>query len=69
MSSMRQKNDKHTNLKMMCHILFIQCEICKEKYDGCCSVERMKIKSLPIEKQKVLRKQNLKLRSHSPLQR
>ena len=53
-----KKNDNHTNCENdACHILFIQCEICKEKYDGCCSVECMKIKSLPIEKQKVLRKQ------------
>lgn len=32
--------DEHTNCANTgCHILFIQCPSCKEKYDGCCSTE------------------------------
>jgi len=31
-------NDEHTNcMNEACHILFIQCPTCKEKYQGCCS--------------------------------
>jgi len=31
-------NDTHTNCKNeACHILFIQCNSCKEKYNNCCS--------------------------------
>ena len=39
-----------------CHILFIQCEACNQKYDGCCSLECQAFASLPIEDQRVLRK-------------
>ena len=35
-----------------CHLLFIQCEACKEKFEGCCSVECQNITRLPIEEQK-----------------
>src|ERR1035437_5372809 len=35
-----------------CHLLFIQCEVCKEKFEGCCSVECQNITRLPIEEQK-----------------
>tara|TARA_B100002052_G_scaffold217015_1_gene199015 strand:+ start:16 stop:1077 length:1062 start_codon:yes stop_codon:yes gene_type:complete len=53
------KSDDHTNCENdACHILFIQCQICKKKYDGCCSIECKEIKALPIEKQRKLRKQN-----------
>jgi UPF0176 protein len=39
-----------------CHILFIQCEKCNLKYKGCCSKECQDFSSLPIEEQRVLRK-------------
>jgi len=39
-----------------CHILFIQCNACNNKYDGCCSPECQNFASLPIEEQRVLRK-------------
>jgi UPF0176 protein len=49
--------DTHTNCKNSgCHLLFIQCATCAEKYDGCCSQACMEIYQLPIEEQKALRK-------------
>ena len=49
--------DDHTDCKNdACHILFIQCEKCNKLYDGCCSKECQNFASLPIEKQKKLRK-------------
>ncbi len=39
-----------------CHILFIQCVACNEKYNGCCSHECQEFASLPIEEQRDLRK-------------
>ena len=51
------KCDNHKNCKNdACHILFIQCKKCNKKFDGCCSKECSTIKSMPIEKQRVLRK-------------
>ena len=49
--------DTHTNCNnSACHLLFIQCEACAKKYDGCCSVECKTIFQLPEEEQKQLRK-------------
>ena len=49
--------DVHTNCaNLACHILFIQCDDCKKKYDNCCSEEGQHIFHLPIEEQKALRK-------------
>ena len=39
-----------------CHLLFIQCETCAEKMQGCCTTECMHIAALPIEEQRLLRK-------------
>ena len=39
-----------------CHILFIQCNQCEKKYDGCCSIDCKEFASLPMSKQKELRK-------------
>ena len=39
-----------------CHILFIQCDDCNVVYNGCCSKECMEFASLPIEEQRILRK-------------
>lgn len=49
--------DTHTNCaNEACHLLFIQCEKCAVKYNGCCTPECQRIYSLPIEEQKELRK-------------
>ena len=48
--------DTHTNCENdACHLLFIQCEDCKNDYDGCCSSECQDVIKLPIEEQKKLR--------------
>ncbi|MEC7798888.1 MAG: hypothetical protein VX517_02420, partial [Candidatus Neomarinimicrobiota bacterium] len=39
-----------------CHILFIQCENCRVKFDGCCSIECKEFAALPLKEQQVLRK-------------
>jgi len=49
--------DTHVNcVNSACHLLFIQCEECKNKYDGCCSKECQDVIHLPEEQQKVIRK-------------
>lgn len=49
--------DTHTNcLNEGCHLLFIQCEECKEKMKGCCSEACKDIYELPEETRKELRK-------------
>jgi len=49
--------DTHTNCKnSACHLLFIQCEACAARYDGCCSEACMEVYHLPEEEQKLLRK-------------
>lgn len=54
-------SDTHTNCKNDdCHLLFIQCEACAEKMQGCCTPECMRIAALPIEEQRALRKGRVK---------
>lgn len=49
--------DTHTNCQNEgCHLLFIQCEECREKHNGCCSPECTHILQLPPEQQKEIRK-------------
>ena len=48
-----------------CHILFIQCDKCDSIYDGCCSRECKSFASLPVEEQRILRKDPLKVVSKS----
>jgi len=49
--------DIHTNCANdACHLLFIQCDKCKEKMNNCCSYECMKINQMPFKTQKRLRK-------------
>jgi UPF0176 protein len=49
--------DVHTNCANLgCHILFIQCHACKEKYQNCCSMECKQIAEQPLEQQKEYRK-------------
>jgi len=49
--------DTHVNCENeACHLLFIQCDECKEKMQGCCSEECQEVYNLPYEEQKALRK-------------
>ena len=49
--------DTHVNCaNEACHLLFIQCDECKEKMENCCSSHCMEINRLPYEQQKALRK-------------
>jgi UPF0176 protein len=49
--------DTHVNCKNEgCHLLFIQCSECAEKYDECCSSACQEVIHLPEEHQKELRK-------------
>ena len=49
--------DSHTNCaNEACHLLFIQCNDCKESMENCCSNECMEVNRLPYEEQKTLRK-------------
>ena len=54
--------DTHTDcLNQACHILFIQCEKCKKYFDGCCSIKCKEFAALPLDKQKILRKDPAKV--------
>nr|WP_314262897.1 rhodanese-related sulfurtransferase [uncultured Moellerella sp.] len=45
--------DVHTNCKNDgCHLLFIQCPTCAEKYEGCCSASCLEESKLPEEQQR-----------------
>tara|TARA_B100001778_G_scaffold179140_1_gene147326 strand:+ start:1413 stop:2447 length:1035 start_codon:yes stop_codon:yes gene_type:complete len=49
--------DTHTNcINESCHLLFIQCEDCREKMNSCCSTECIEINELSYDQQKALRK-------------
>lgn len=49
--------DTHVNCANdACHLLFIQCDNCKEKFDNCCSDKCSDFKQLPVEEQKEQRK-------------
>ena len=49
--------DTHVNCaNEACHLLFIQCPTCAEKFDNCCSISCAEIIALPEAKQKALRK-------------
>lgn len=48
--------DVHTNCKNDgCHLLFIQCDACATKYEGCCSDDCREEKNLPVEEQRIRR--------------
>ena len=48
--------DNHTNCNNDgCHLLFIQCDECKSKFDGCCSDECKDEFHLPVEEQRARR--------------
>ncbi|MBL1144847.1 MAG: rhodanese-related sulfurtransferase [Bacteroidetes bacterium] len=58
--------DDHTNCSNDdCHLLFIQCETCNEKYDGACTPGCQEIANLPIEEQRKIRKGKLKTDAHA----
>lgn len=49
--------DTHTNCANWdCHLLFIQCDDCKERMKGCCTPECVAIIELPDEEQRRIRK-------------
>ncbi len=49
--------DIHVNCKNNgCHLLFIQCKECAEKFESCCSIECKETLHEPVERQKELRK-------------
>jgi UPF0176 protein len=53
--------DSHVNCKNDdCHLLFIQCDECAEKMQGCCTPKCQEIAALPIEMQRELRKGRIK---------
>jgi UPF0176 protein len=55
------KCDRHVNCKNDdCHLLFIQCEECEKKMNGCCTPDCMAIVALPVEEQRKLRKGRIK---------
>jgi UPF0176 protein len=50
-------SDRHVNCKSeACHLLFIQCEACAQKYDSCCSETCQQFVHLDPSEQKLLRK-------------
>ena len=48
-----------------CHLLFIQCDECNEKFEGCCTLECQAVASLPIEEQRKIRKGKVKKDAHA----
>lgn len=45
--------DTHVNcVNDACHLLFIQCDECREKYENCCSEQCREFIHLPLEEQK-----------------
>ena len=49
--------DNHTNCENDgCHLLFIQCEECKDKMENCCSAECLETAHLPLAEQVKLRR-------------
>ena len=58
--------DNHTNCSNDdCHLLFIQCDECKQKFDGACTPECQEIALMPIEEQRKIRKGKQKEDAHS----
>jgi len=56
-----QPCDHHVNCANNdCHLLFIQCDACAQKMQGCCTPECVRIIGLPEEEQRKLRKGRVK---------
>ena len=50
------KCDNHTNCANdACHILFIQCSTCQDKYSNCCSIKCQEFNKLPEDEQDKLK--------------
>ena len=61
-----QPSDRHVNCANDdCHLLFIQCESCGERMNGCCTPECKSIAALPVEEQRALRKGKVKTHAHA----
>jgi len=59
-------SDRHVNCANDdCHLLFIQCEECAAKFNGCCTPRCEEIVALPIDEQIKLRKGKVKKDAHS----
>ncbi len=59
-------SDHHVNCANDdCHLLFIQCEECSQKMNGCCTENCKTIAALPLEEQITLRKGKKKDDAHS----
>ena len=64
----RASSDDHKNCKNdACHLLFIQCDKCAEKYNDCCSTACIEFLELDLETQKKLRKDKNKKVSSAKL--
>jgi UPF0176 protein len=49
--------DRQTNCANLgCHVLFVQCETCRDKMENCCSPRCQSLIQLPVEEQRKLRK-------------
>ncbi len=60
------KSDRNVNCANDdCHLLFIQCEACGEKLEGCCTPECQEIIHLPLEEQRLRRKGQRKENAHA----
>ena len=58
--------DTHTNCANPdCHLLFIQCQACADKFQGCCTPACQSIIQLPLEQQIALRKGKTKDNAHA----
>jgi UPF0176 protein len=54
-------SDTHVNCaNQACHLLFIQCDACRTKFEGCCGEQCRTINRLPAEEQQKLRRNGLK---------
>ena len=53
--------DSYTNCtNEVCNLLFIQCESCAQKFEGCCSEKCISEKNLPKEERKKIAQRNKK---------
>ncbi len=58
--------DTHVNCaNQECHLLFIQCGSCAEKYNGCCTPACSEVSLLPQQEQRKIRKEKKRKDSHS----
>ncbi len=57
--------DSHVNCaNNACHLLFIQCEACAQKFDKCCCADCQQVNQLPAEEQKRMRKGKIHTNAH-----